>query len=127
MWHLIFLLIGSAVAGESGPESSLQEFSDTTIKIEAPAPPLPYEEAFPTPLPGLLYPRESESREVKDLSDVTTRWSFKMSLEPGSEITGSYFHTFIKLKNVLNRVFRKAIRDIYISLRKNNSKSSSFQ
>lgn len=48
------------MAGESGPESP-PEFSDTTIKIEA----LPYEEAFPTPLPGLLYPRESESREVK--------------------------------------------------------------
>lgn len=60
MWHLIFLLIGSAMAGESGPESPT-DFFDTTIKIEAP---LPYEEAFPTPLPGLLYPRESESREV---------------------------------------------------------------
>ncbi|KAG5337921.1 BGLR glucuronidase, partial [Acromyrmex heyeri] len=61
MWNLIFLLIGSAMAGESGPESP-PEFSDTTIKIEAP---LPYEEAFPILLPGLLYPRESESRETR--------------------------------------------------------------
>ncbi|XP_070527531.1 beta-glucuronidase isoform X2 [Cardiocondyla obscurior] len=74
MWHLIFLLIGSAVAGESGPESS-SEFSDTTVKIEAL---LPYEEAFPTPLPGLLYPRESESREVRSLDGL---WDFVVSGE----------------------------------------------
>ncbi|XP_077273342.1 beta-glucuronidase isoform X5 [Temnothorax americanus] len=74
MWHLIFLLIGSAMAGESGPESP-PEFFDTTIKIEAP---LPYEEAFPTPLPGLLYPRESESREVKSLDGL---WDFVVSPE----------------------------------------------
>ncbi|KYM76075.1 Beta-glucuronidase [Atta colombica] len=73
MWHLIFLLIGSAMAGESGPESP-PEFSDTTIKIEA----LPYEEEFPTPLPGLLYPRESESREVKSLDGL---WDFTISSE----------------------------------------------
>ncbi|XP_029668445.1 beta-glucuronidase isoform X1 [Formica exsecta] len=74
MWHLIFLLIGSAMAGESGPESPT-DFFDTTIKIEAP---LPYEEAFPTPLPGLLYPRESESREVRSLDGL---WDFVVSPE----------------------------------------------
>ncbi|KAL6258720.1 hypothetical protein P5V15_010670 [Pogonomyrmex californicus] len=74
MWHLIFLLIGSAMAGESGPESP-PEFSDATIKIEAP---LPYEEAFPTPLPGMLYPRESESREVRSLDGL---WDFVVSPE----------------------------------------------
>ncbi|XP_050457603.1 beta-glucuronidase isoform X1 [Cataglyphis hispanica] len=74
MWHLILLLIGSAMAGESGPESPT-DFFDTTIKIEAP---LPYEEAFPTPLPGLLYPRESESREVKSLDGL---WDFVVSPE----------------------------------------------
>lgn len=58
MWHLIFLLIGTAMASE--PEPPL-EVSETPFEIEAP---LPYEEAFPAPLPGLLYPRESESREV---------------------------------------------------------------
>lgn len=68
MWHLIFLLIGSAMAGESGPESPTDFFD--AIKIEAP---LPYEEAFPTPLPGLLYPRESESREVNLTCDMTLR------------------------------------------------------
>lgn len=57
MWHLIFFLISAAMAGKSGPEP---EFSDPTVEIS----PLPYEETFPTPLPGLLYPRESESREV---------------------------------------------------------------
>ncbi|TGZ41800.1 Beta-glucuronidase [Temnothorax longispinosus] len=72
MWHLIFLLIGSAMAGESGPESP-PEFSDTTIKIEAP---LPYEEAFPTPLPGLLYPRESESREVGEMMKMPVPSSY---------------------------------------------------
>lgn len=60
MWHLIFLLIGTAMAGESEPEPPL-EISEVPFEIEAP---LPYEEAFPAPLPGLLYPRESESREV---------------------------------------------------------------
>ncbi|CAL1689343.1 unnamed protein product [Lasius platythorax] len=74
MWHLIFLLIGSAMAGESGPESPT-DFSEATIKIEAP---LPYEEAFPTPLPGLLYPRESESREIKSLDGL---WDFTVSPE----------------------------------------------
>jgi len=54
------------MAGESGPESPT-DFFDATIKIEAP---LPYEEEFPIPLPGLLYPRESESREV-NLDDIT--------------------------------------------------------
>ncbi|EFN67454.1 Beta-glucuronidase [Camponotus floridanus] len=72
MWHLIFLLIGSAMAGESGPESPT-DFFDATIKIEAP---LPYEDAFPIPLPGLLYPRESESREVRSLDGL---WDFAVS------------------------------------------------
>ncbi|GAB1861324.1 Beta-glucuronidase [Camponotus japonicus] len=72
MWHLIFLLIGSAMAGESGPESPT-DFFDATIKIEAP---LPYEEEFPIPLPGLLYPRESESREVRSLDGL---WDFAVS------------------------------------------------
>ncbi|XP_011697202.1 PREDICTED: beta-glucuronidase isoform X1 [Wasmannia auropunctata] len=75
MWHLIFLLIGSAMAGESGPESP-PEFFDPTIKIEVA--PLPYEEAFPTPLPGLLYPRESESREIRSLDGL---WDFVVSPE----------------------------------------------
>ncbi|XP_029160975.1 beta-glucuronidase isoform X2 [Nylanderia fulva] len=74
MWHLIFLLIGSAFAGESGPESPT-DFSEATIKIEAP---LPYEDAFPTPLPGMLYPRESESREVRSLDGL---WDFIVSPE----------------------------------------------
>lgn len=73
MWHLIFLLIGSAMAGESGPESPTDFFD--AIKIEAP---LPYEEAFPTPLPGLLYPRESESREIRSLDGL---WDFVVSPE----------------------------------------------
>jgi hypothetical protein len=60
MWHLIFLLIGTAMAGESGPESP-SDFAEMPVEIETP---LPYDEAFPIPLPGMLYPRESESREV---------------------------------------------------------------
>ncbi|XP_012224049.1 beta-glucuronidase isoform X2 [Linepithema humile] len=74
MWHLIFLLIGTAMAGESEPEPLL-EISEVPFEIKAP---LPYEEAFPAPLPGLLYPRESESREVKSLDGL---WDFVVSPE----------------------------------------------
>jgi len=48
------------MAGESGPESP-SDFAEMPVEIETP---LPYDEAFPIPLPGMLYPRESESREV---------------------------------------------------------------
>ncbi|XP_032683904.1 beta-glucuronidase isoform X1 [Odontomachus brunneus] len=69
MWHLIFFLISAAMAGESGQEP---EFSEPPVEIS----PLPYEETFPTPLPGLLYPRESESREVRSLDGL---WDFVVS------------------------------------------------
>ncbi|KAH0956056.1 hypothetical protein HN011_010898 [Eciton burchellii] len=74
MWHLIFLLIGTAMAGESGPESP-SDFAEMPVEIETP---LPYDEAFPIPLPGMLYPRESESREVKSLDGL---WDFLVSPE----------------------------------------------
>lgn len=45
------------MAGESGPEI---EYPETPIEYS----PLPQEEDMPSPLPGMLYPRESESREV---------------------------------------------------------------
>lgn len=48
MWCLVFLLSSTIVAGDSGPEYSH----------------FPPEEDAPSPLPGMLYPRESESREV---------------------------------------------------------------
>lgn len=64
MWHLIFLLLGTVMAGESGPEPS-PEYPETSSETS-----LPYKEAFPTPLPGMLYPRESESREVNLLRDA---------------------------------------------------------
>lgn len=66
MWHLIFFLIGAAIAGETTKE---QEISDKVfVEISR----LPFEEAFPTPLPGLLYPRESESREVRFYMTVSS-------------------------------------------------------
>lgn len=57
MWCLLFLSISAVLAGELGPEFDYPE----TPNIEYS--PLPQEEA-PSPLPGMLYPRESESREV---------------------------------------------------------------
>lgn len=45
------------MAGESGPEI---EYPETPIEYS----PLPQEDDIPSPLPGMLYPRESESREV---------------------------------------------------------------
>lgn len=57
MWRLVVLLIGAAMAGESGPEI---EYPEIPIEYS----PLPREEDAPLPLPGMLYPRESESREV---------------------------------------------------------------
>lgn len=47
------------MAGESGPEIT---YPETPIEYS----PLPHEEDLPppSPLPGMLYPRESESREV---------------------------------------------------------------
>ncbi|XP_076625286.1 beta-glucuronidase [Colletes latitarsis] len=56
MWRLIFLVIGAAVAGESVPDY-----------IDYP------EISTPLPLPGMLYPRESESREIKSLDGM---WDF---------------------------------------------------
>ncbi|XP_020279014.1 beta-glucuronidase-like isoform X2 [Pseudomyrmex gracilis] len=72
MWHLIFLLLGTVMAGESGSEP-LSEYPETSTETS-----LPYKEAFPTPLPGLLYPRESESREVRSLDGL---WDFVVSPE----------------------------------------------
>lgn len=46
------------MAGESGPETEYPE-----VPIEQYSS-LPQEEGAPSPLPGMLYPRESESREV---------------------------------------------------------------
>lgn len=57
MWRLAFLVISAVMAGESGPEI---EYPETPIEYS----PLPQEEDMPSPLPGMLYPRESESREV---------------------------------------------------------------
>ena len=57
MWQLAFLLISSAMAGESGPEI---EYPEVPIEYSS----LPREEDAPSLLPGMLYPRESESREV---------------------------------------------------------------
>lgn len=57
MWRLVFLVISAVMAGESGPEI---EYPETPIEYS----PLPQEEDMPSPLPGMLYPRESESREV---------------------------------------------------------------
>nr|XP_034189067.1 beta-glucuronidase isoform X1 [Osmia lignaria]XP_034189068.1 beta-glucuronidase isoform X1 [Osmia lignaria]XP_034189069.1 beta-glucuronidase isoform X1 [Osmia lignaria] len=71
MWCLSFLLIGAAMAGESGPEIT---YPETPIEYS----PLPHEEDLPppSPLPGMLYPRESESREVKSLDGM---WDFVIS------------------------------------------------
>lgn len=57
MWRFVFLLIGAVMCGELGPEN---EYPDIPIEYS----PLPKEEDAPLPLPGMLYPRESESREV---------------------------------------------------------------
>lgn len=58
MWCLVFLSISAVMGGELGPEFEYPE----TPNIEYS--PLPKEEEAPSPLPGMLYPRESESREV---------------------------------------------------------------
>ncbi|KAG7208896.1 hypothetical protein KM043_015078 [Ampulex compressa] len=70
MWRLIILLIGAATAGESGPESEFSELPATEHE------PLRYDETPPVRLPGLLYPRESESREVRSLDGL---WNFVVS------------------------------------------------
>ncbi|XP_053970515.1 beta-glucuronidase-like [Hylaeus volcanicus] len=69
MWRLVFFLIGAAMAGESGPEI---EYPDIPIQYS----PLPPEEDAPVLLRGMLYPRESESREVKILDGM---WDFVVS------------------------------------------------
>ncbi|XP_043510365.1 beta-glucuronidase [Frieseomelitta varia] len=69
MWQLAFLLISSAMAGESGPEI---EYPEVPIEYSS----LPREEDAPSLLPGMLYPRESESREVKSLDGM---WDFVIS------------------------------------------------
>ncbi|KOC64606.1 Beta-glucuronidase [Habropoda laboriosa] len=69
MWRLIFLLSSTVIAGESGPEI---EYPETPIEYS----PLPQEEDAPSLLPGMLYPRESESREVKSLDGM---WDFLVS------------------------------------------------
>lgn len=58
MWCLVFVSISAVMGGELGPEFEYPE----TPNIEYS--PLPREEEAPSPLPGMLYPRESESREV---------------------------------------------------------------
>lgn len=58
MWCLVFLSISAVMGGELGSEFDYPE----TPNIEYS--PLPQEEEAPSPLPGMLYPRESESREV---------------------------------------------------------------
>ncbi|XP_076244565.1 beta-glucuronidase [Calliopsis andreniformis] len=68
MWYLILLSISAVMAGESGPEIDYPE-----MPLEYPH--LPPEEV-PSPLPGMLYPRESESREVKILDGM---WDFLVS------------------------------------------------
>lgn len=57
------------MCGELGPEN---EYPDIPIEYS----PLPKEEDAPLPLPGMLYPRESESREVKILDGM---WNFVVS------------------------------------------------
>lgn len=69
MWLLIAVLIGGAIAGESGPEL---EYPEIAVEYA----PLPTEETTPLALPGMLYPRESESREVKSLDGL---WDFIVS------------------------------------------------
>ncbi|XP_043797314.1 beta-glucuronidase [Apis laboriosa] len=70
MWCLVFLSISAVMGGELGPEFEYPE----TPNIEYS--PLPKEEEAPSPLPGMLYPRESESREVKSLDGM---WDFVIS------------------------------------------------
>ncbi|XP_076669148.1 beta-glucuronidase [Andrena cerasifolii] len=69
MWCLVLLITGAVMAGESGPE---KEYPEIPIEYS----PLPEEEDTPSPLPGMLYPRESESREVKILDGM---WDFVVS------------------------------------------------
>lgn len=57
------------MAGESGPEL---EYPEIAVEYA----PLPTEETTPLTLPGMLYPRESESREVKSLDGL---WDFMVS------------------------------------------------
>ncbi|PBC27457.1 Beta-glucuronidase [Apis cerana cerana] len=70
MWCLVFLSISAVMGGELGSEFDYPE----TPNIEYS--PLPQEEEAPSPLPGMLYPRESESREVKSLDGM---WDFVTS------------------------------------------------
>uniref|UniRef100_A0A0C9RM89 GUSB protein n=1 Tax=Fopius arisanus TaxID=64838 RepID=A0A0C9RM89_9HYME len=54
----------------------------TDALIEVPE--VPSEESVPLPLPGMLYPRESESREVRSLDGL---WDFAVS-PPGDSAKG---------------------------------------
>ncbi|KAI4487038.1 hypothetical protein M0802_012093 [Mischocyttarus mexicanus] len=78
MLLLIVFLIGSVRSGEFGLEFELPE----TPKESAT---LPHEETQPAPLPGLLYPQESESREIKSLDGL---WDFIAS--PDNDISKGY-------------------------------------
>ncbi|XP_015182643.1 PREDICTED: beta-glucuronidase-like [Polistes dominula] len=78
MLLLIIFLIGSVKSGEFGVEFELPE----TPKESAT---LPQEETQPAPLPGLLYPRESESREIRSLDGL---WDFIAS--PENDILKGY-------------------------------------
>ncbi|CAK9796112.1 Gusb [Anthophora quadrimaculata] len=107
MWILV-LLLSTAMAGESGPEI---EYPETPIKYL----PLPLEEETPSPLPGMLYPRESESREVKSLDGM---WNFVIS--PSGDMLKGYKEAWYagdlsKVGNVMQMPVPSSYNDITTS------------
>lgn len=108
MWYLSFFLIGAVLAGESRPDIDYPEFP---IQYS----PLPQEEGAPRPLPGMLYPRESESREVKSLDGM---WDFIIS--PSDDSLLGYKQTWFaddlsKVGNVMQMPVPSSYNDITTS------------
>ncbi|XP_046834225.1 beta-glucuronidase [Vespa crabro] len=78
MLLLFVFLIGSVKSGEFEVEFELPEVPNESAA-------LPKEDIQPIPLPGQLYPRESESREVKSLDGL---WDFIAS--PSDDVLKGY-------------------------------------
>ncbi|XP_015111462.1 beta-glucuronidase [Diachasma alloeum] len=70
-FFMLFVLVSSELDNPS---------SEALIEVQE----VPPEEPVPLPLPGMLYPRESETREVKSLDGL---WDFAMS-PSGDSLTG---------------------------------------
>lgn len=102
MFLLVIFLAGTTKANEFGGEYALPEVPTESLAF-------PSDKSEPSPLPGLLYPRESESREVRSLDGM---WDFIAS-PPDDVIKGYRESWYTKSLSKVGKVIQMPVPSSY--------------